>query len=164
MAGRRFWHVLAWVVGIIVLVAVLGGLVIVSGIYNVAAACPDIAPVRWVLRAASDRSVERHAAGLVTPRLDAPALARRGAGLYARRCTLCHGGPGARPAPFARGMNPAPPDLAESAGDLDAREIFWVAKNGIRMTGMPAFGPSTADNDLWAVTAHVMSFAAAARP
>ena len=53
-------------------------------------------------------------------------------------------------------MNPAPPDLKEAVGDLSAAEIFWVAKNGIRMTGMPGFaGLGAEDAELWAIAAFV---------
>jgi mono/diheme cytochrome c family protein len=34
-------------------------------------------------------------------------------------------------------------------------ELFWIAKHGIRMTGMPAFGPTHDDRQLWTVVAFV---------
>jgi len=53
------------------------------------------------------------------------------------------------------GLNPPAPDLAESAADLSPGEIFWILKNGIKMTGMPAFGPTHDDAKLWDITAFV---------
>lgn len=29
-------------------------------------------------------------------------------------------------------------------------EIFWIVKNGLKMTGMPAFGPPHSEEQLWA--------------
>jgi hypothetical protein len=34
-------------------------------------------------------------------------------------------------------------------------EPFWIAKNGIRMTGMPAFGSTHKDEEIWKVVAFV---------
>src|SRR5215204_4839462 len=31
---------------------------------------------------------------------------------------------------------------------VQSAELFWIAKNGIQMTGMPAFGPTTRRGDL----------------
>ena len=52
-------------------------------------------------------------------------------------------------------MNPHPPDLARAAGDLSVSEVFWIAKNGLKMTGMPAFGKTDEDEELWKVAAFV---------
>ena len=36
-------------------------------------------------------------------------------------------------------------DLAEAAAQWELSEVFWIAKHGVRMTGMPAFGPTHDD-------------------
>jgi mono/diheme cytochrome c family protein len=38
-------------------------------------------------------------------------------------------------------------------GEWSDAELFWIVKNGIKMTGMPAFGPTHGDEDLWAIVA-----------
>ena len=39
-------------------------------------------------------------------------------------------------------------------GGLQPREIFWVVKNGIRMTGMPSFaGAGVPDPEIWSMVA-----------
>ena len=40
---------------------------------------------------------------------------------------------------------------------MTAKELFWVTKNGIRMTGMPAWGPTHNDKDIWSVVAFVQT-------
>ncbi len=50
-------------------------------------------------------------------------------------------------------LNPAAPDLAEEAAELTAAELFWVTKNGIKMTGMPAWGATHDDSSIWPVVA-----------
>lgn len=32
-------------------------------------------------------------------------------------------------------------------------ELYWIIKHGIKMTGMPAFGLTHSDEDLWAIVA-----------
>jgi mono/diheme cytochrome c family protein len=54
-----------------------------------------------------------------------------------------------------KGLLPEPPDLAEAAGAWSPEEIFWITKNGVRMTGMPAFGPTHTDPEIWELVALV---------
>jgi mono/diheme cytochrome c family protein len=53
------------------------------------------------------------------------------------------------------GMYPAPPDLASGNlfREMGPAEIFWVIKNGLKMTGMPAFGVNHEDDELWGIVA-----------
>ena len=51
-------------------------------------------------------------------------------------------------------MNPAPPDLKEVVGERQPRELFWIVKNGIKMTGMPSFGAAgVPDPEIWSIVA-----------
>jgi hypothetical protein len=34
-------------------------------------------------------------------------------------------------------------------------ELFWIAKNGIKMSGMPAFGSTHKDEEIWRVVSFV---------
>jgi hypothetical protein len=53
-------------------------------------------------------------------------------------------------------MRPDPPDLKEIAAQAPANQIFWVVRNGIKMTGMPGFSMIGADdNEIWSITAFV---------
>ncbi|AXS81958.1 phosphogluconate dehydrogenase (NAD(+)-dependent, decarboxylating) [Marinobacter sp. Arc7-DN-1] len=40
---------------------------------------------------------------------------------------------------------------------MTAAELFWATKQGIRFTGMPAWGPSRSDQELWDIVAFVMT-------
>ena len=55
---------------------------------------------------------------------------------------------------IAKGMFPKPPQfLAHAAkGGGNVGNTFWVAKNGIRLTGMPGFGGSLTDDQIWQVS------------
>ena len=91
--------------------------------------------------------------------LDDPRPVQAGARAYSQRgCVHCHGGPGADWAKFSEGLNPGPPDLKDVANDLLPQEIFWVVRNGIKMTGMPSFAasdPPVPDQEIWTIAAFV---------
>jgi len=141
------------------LTAVLVGgfalLYIYSGAYNVAATAPHGGTARWLLATVMQKSVEVRARQVEPVPLDDKAMIARGGKLYGQNCESCHGGPGVVLSAVGRGLRPAAPDLARSVRDWRPRELFWIVKNGIRMTGMPAWGPSHKDADLWAVVAFI---------
>ena len=66
---------------------------------------------------------------------------------FARYCAMCHGNDGSgQGAAIGRGLFPKPPDMrAEATQGLTDGEIFYIIGNGIRFTGMPAFGSGTPD-------------------
>ena len=70
--------------------------------------------------------------------------------LYAIDCSMCHGSDGHTPTDTGRWMYPRASDLTSPAvqGYSD-RELFWIVKNGIRLSGMPAFGKVESDEHIW---------------
>jgi mono/diheme cytochrome c family protein len=140
------------------LVLVLAGLAFLySGVYDVAASSPDSGPIHWLFETARERSMHRAAEafeeGARIPDLDDPALVRTGFVHYHAMCVACHGAPGVPLSEIGQGLNPYPPELAAEAAEESPAEIFWVVKNGIKMTGMPAFGVTHGDEEIWAIVA-----------
>ena len=137
-----------------------GGLFVAyTGAFNVAATEEHLSFTRWAFDTTFHNSVEARAADVAAPAYvagDAPpeALAA-GAGAYKAMCQHCHSGPGAERAEWASGMRPRPPHLAEAAAHWKPEEVFWIVKHGVKMTGMPAFGPSHDDAALWNLVAFV---------
>jgi thiosulfate dehydrogenase len=81
-----------------------------------------------------------------------------GADVYQKNCTVCHGLPGQAVPPVAQGEFPKPPQLFTVDGrvsDDPAGVTYWKVKNGIRLTGMPGFQSTLADQQIWQVTALV---------
>ena len=66
---------------------------------------------------------------------------------FARYCAMCHGNDGSgQGAAIGRGLFPKPPDMrAAATQSLTDGEIFYIIENGIRFTGMPAFGTGKPD-------------------
>jgi len=77
------------------------------------------------------------------PVTDSPDVLREGRLHFADHCAICHGNDGSGETAMGRGMYPKPPDLrAAQTQDRSDGEIFSIIENGVRMTGMPAFGGS----------------------
>jgi len=143
------------VIGLLAIIGAVGAAgFFFGGYYNIAARAGDPAIVATALVHVRQASISHHATDLppATPALDTPATVQDGARAYATRgCVNCHGGPGADWAKFSEGLSPSPPDLKDVAPELEPREIFWVIKNGINMTGMPSF--DVPDPEIWTIVA-----------
>ena len=124
-----------------------------SGIYDVSASSSHSSVVAWLLSTTSHASAERRAKDIEVPDLNDHDLARAGVNDFNSMCVGCHGGPGQTPEAMGQGLNPPPPDLAESALVMSPAELFWVTKHGIKMTGMPAWGATHDDDAIWPVVA-----------
>ncbi len=79
-----------------------------------------------------------------------------GAKVYEKSCAGCHGSPG-HDSPYARWMYPAAPQLWKRHGtvvgvsDDEPGETYWKVSQGIRLSGMPAFGHLYSEAQMWDV-------------
>ncbi len=140
---------------ILIILLIIGLIALIySGSYNVAATGPDSGIVEWVLETTMGKSVRRHAQGIVMP--DLPEASRqKGVEHFTAMCVLCHGAPGVEPSAIGRGLKPQPPALATIVHEWTPAELFWIVDNGIKMTGMPAFGLSHQEADVWAIVTFI---------
>ncbi len=139
----------------IVVIAVIGLIYIYSGLFNVSAAGPVGKMEDWVLSTTMDNSVERHAKNIIVPSLVDSAQIALGFDHFREMCVTCHGAPGVEPSYIGKGLNPEAPNLTEAAGEWNDAELYWIVKNGIKMTGMPSFGKTHSEAALWAMVAFV---------
>jgi plastocyanin len=143
-------------VGILLLLAagvLAGALIIWSGVADVSATSAGGLPDR-VLGYAAVRSIRHHSGN--DQHIPDSADLKAGLQYYRAMCVACHGGPGARPADFAAGLNPPAPDLASPAvQSFTDGMLYRTVARGIRSTGMPAFGPSHSATDIWSIVAFV---------
>ncbi|GAB4239192.1 MAG: hypothetical protein Kow00109_13960 [Acidobacteriota bacterium] len=126
---------------------------VLAGGYNVAATKPHGGLMDWFLVTVRDNSIKSRAAELEAPNLDREDRVASGVAHFQAMCVTCHGAPGIEPSETGKGLYPPPPDLAHSARQKTAEELFWVIKHGIKMTGMPAYGPTHDDESLWDIVA-----------
>ena len=65
---------------------------------------------------------------------------------FARYCAMCHANDGSgKKTPIGSGLYPKPPDLNSEGQHLTDGELFYIIENGVRFTGMPAFGTGQED-------------------
>ena len=125
-----------------------------SGSYNVAATVPHWKITHWFLEEVRERSISAQSRAIVVPSIKDPKLVDIGFKNYHAMCRLCHGGPGNPRTEIAKGLYPNPPDFTSKNIKMrNEAELYWVIKNGIKMTGMPAFGPTHSDEELWGIVA-----------
>ena len=143
----------------LVFAAILTGLSAVAymytGRYDVAANKPENPIIAPLLSMTSDRSVTWHAQGIVAPSIAAAPMAEKGFLIYRGDCLMCHGAPGKYPTDLGGGMQPQPPRLWLSTKDLSPAEVFWIIKNGIKMTGMPSWQKVHNDKAIWSIVAFI---------
>jgi len=133
--------------------SVFAGLFVYFGWYDVSATRPHTAPVHRLLDIALARSVAVRADNIPIPDLSDNTRIQNGFELFRAHCVQCHGAPGLAPEPYALGLNPAPAALVASARERSASEIFWIVREGIKMTGMPAWRYRLTDTQMWDVVA-----------
>jgi mono/diheme cytochrome c family protein len=70
---------------------------------------------------------------------------------FADHCASCHANDGSGDTMYGKGLYPKPPNLRlEDTQKLSDGELFWIIENGVRFTGMPAFGGSAhSQEDSW---------------
>lgn len=150
-------HVLV-IIGALVVAGIVGALIFMySGVFNVAASVVDSAALNWALVTVRESSIGLHARDDPGPAAGTEADRDAGFVLYRQYCAVCHTPVGRSPSPMAVGFNPQAPSFGPDADDMELAELFWVTKNGIRFTGMPAWGPSLSDQNIWDITAFVAS-------
>lgn len=159
MLSNRSRLVVKTVVITLLALAAAGGatglMVLFGGWYHIGATKQHFPLVYAVLDRGLRYSVQHHAQNIVTPELGAPQQLLRGAAIYRDNCAQCHGGPGVAPARIGMSMQPVPGPLSDVNTHWKTRELYWITRNGVKMSGMPAWEYHLSDSDLWAVVAFV---------
>lgn len=141
-------------VSALVLVAGGGLAYLLLGFANVRGDQPVSGLERVIMRTAVHAAVRRHAPVVANPVPPTEANLIAGGRTYLNQCAGCHGRPG-KARRFASSLNPPAPQLPTEGTSLTAAQVFWVAKHGIRRTGMFANGMWDADSTLWPVATFI---------
>jgi mono/diheme cytochrome c family protein len=108
-----------------------------------------------VARAARNMAIPRDARDEENPwkGLDTPDNLKEAREHFADHCSSCHGNDGSGNTEMGKNMYPKPPDLRLPATqNLTDGELYWIIENGVRLTGMPAWGDpqfEIQDDDSW---------------
>jgi mono/diheme cytochrome c family protein len=94
-----------------------------------------------IARSARKMAMPANAREAKNPFAGSPDLQREARLHFADHCAICHGNDGSGDTMLGHGLYPKPPDLrAAETQNLSDGDIFWIIENGVRLTGMPAFG------------------------
>jgi mono/diheme cytochrome c family protein len=141
------------VFGVLLVVAGVAA-VVYTGSFNTSAEVPPSKMEQAFATLALNKSVARRAPNRKNPLPASPENLRGGLAHFRENCLVCHGAPGVDPGEIGQGLNPGAPDLTLTR--VQARsdgQLFWIVDEGIRMTGMPAFGPTRKENEIWQIVA-----------
>jgi mono/diheme cytochrome c family protein len=108
---------------------------------------------RRIAMNALDASMERHAPRDSSPLPQTPENLIDGMKIYTMNCAVCHGGLDRKPAAFGLSFYPPAPQLVLYPIDDPDWHVYYAVRTGIRYTGMPAWGKTMAETDMWKVTA-----------
>ncbi len=99
------------------------------------------------------------AARLKNPVASDAASIAAGKQAYDKQCASCHGDKGKGDGAMGEELNPKPPDLTDTDwkhGSTDG-EIFTVVRDGVKNTGMKAFGRKLTAHQIWDVVNYLRS-------
>jgi mono/diheme cytochrome c family protein len=140
---------------LVVLGAVVGGLLVYSVARRGLSARSEPSRIeeglaRGMRRFATPRAVR----SMTNPVEATPAVLQEARAHFADHCAVCHANNGSGDTAIGRSLYPRAPDMrGEATQALTDGELFSIIENGIRLTGMPAWGTGTpeGEHDSWAL-------------
>jgi len=141
------------IIGLLI-AAAIPAFLIYTGSYNMTATRPASMMEKRAGKMSWENWVHKTAPAAKNPYANDASVLESGLDHYKENCIVCHSAPGMEFSEIAKGMNPGPPIL-EHVDDFTDGELFYIIKNGIRMTGMPAFGPTHSDDEIWKIAAFI---------
>jgi mono/diheme cytochrome c family protein len=134
------------VLGLAILIfAAIGAAILVRGGIS-ARPEPSALEARFV-RALRHLAIPSADRGARNPIPASPRVLAAGLAHFADHCATCHANDGSGQTSIGRGLNPRAPDMRRQATqNLSDGELFYIVENGVRVTGMPAWGgPGSAE-------------------
>jgi mono/diheme cytochrome c family protein len=137
------------VVGVVLLVAVVVGVVgdrMVSRGFS--ARDQPSAIETAVARAMRRLAVPRRSKSLANPVYSSDEILAEARAHFADHCAVCHANDGSGDTTIGRNLYPRVPDMRlDATQSLTDGELYATIQDGIRLTGMPAWGKAGDDND-----------------
>jgi mono/diheme cytochrome c family protein len=137
------------------LVGALGALAITayaaSTFRGFSARSPPSAWERAAAGVARRLAIPAKARNTVNPIPFSPEVRAQARAHFADHCALCHANDGSGRTEIGQNLYPNSPDMRLAATqDLSDGELYWIIENGVRLTGMPAWGAGGGnDADTW---------------
>jgi len=137
------------------LVLVVGGLgYLLLGFAQVRGDLPPSRLENALMTRAVHASVRREAPETANPFPPTEDNLIAGGKAYLNECAGCHGTPG-KPEKYPGVLFPPAPHLPTARTEYTEAQVFWVAKHGVRHSGMFANGLWDSDDSLWKEAAFI---------
>ena len=102
----------------------------------------------WMAHAMRRLATPASIRNAVNPIETTPEALEDGLAHFADHCATCHANDGSGDTPMGRSFYPPAPDMrASRTQQLSDGELFSIIENGIRLTGMPAWGTGTPEGE-----------------
>lgn len=154
--------ILKTISGFMLVVAIAAGYMMSAGIYNIGATDKHWLITEKLIEWMRNNSIAVRANVLEVPTIEETEYLAIGATHYDAMCTICHLAPGQELTELAQGLYPQAPvfhqrklPVGTDAIETQTKAYFWVIKNGIKMTAMPAWGLTHDDETIWAMALFV---------
>ena len=107
---------------------------------------------------AKDVVIPLEAGRMKNPLPETDEVASQGQAVFLESCALCHGADGRGQTSIGRNMYPPAADLhSPHVQHWSDGELFWIIRNGVRLTGMPSWQSSISENDTWKLARFIHS-------
>ena len=104
----------------------------------------------YVARTARRLAVPSWAKNAKNPFTASPELMAESRAHFADHCAICHANNGNGKTEIGQNLYPKAPDMRlPQTQNLTDGELYYTIHNGIRLTGMPAWGAAEKDEDSW---------------
>jgi mono/diheme cytochrome c family protein len=133
------------------LLLITGFVAIKQGYVNIKADQQPSAFEEKIAMSAVDAYVDRHAPNQKNPVQPTDENLVEGAKIYLNQCAGCHGLPSNPDTQFGNSFNPPVPQFFKHAPDMPENQNFYITQHGIRWTGMPAWGKTLKEPQIWTV-------------
>ena len=130
----------------------LAGSVFLMGTHGLSAREQPGTVERWVARQARTLALPADARKRDNPVPDSPQVQADARAHWADHCAACHANNGSGDVEMGKHMYPPAPDMRQPETQrMTDGELFFIIQNGIRMTGMPAWGSGSQhdEQDSW---------------
>jgi len=149
------------VIAIAVVLILILGLAITLAFSFSLSALPDPGAVETAMARRAKKFLITRASreGIPSEPANSPASIAEGQKRFGTECSMCHGLNGRTPTDNGRWIYPRAADLgSDQVQQYSDRELFWIIKNGIRLSGMPAFGKVETDERIWDLVHYTRAF------